>query len=323
MNRSVDESLDGALPGEPAIAGTYGLAPEGFRLPPATRLGPVRLQVGDLARSLAFYGGVLGLALLDRAPGRTVLGTASPERQPLVELVERSGARPAPGRRRTGLFHFALLLPDRPALARFVRHLEEIGVRPAAGDHLVSEAFYLQDPDNLGIEVYADRPRTVWRRIGRELMMATDPVDVPALVAAAGNEPWQGMPAGTVMGHVHLHVGDLATAATFYSGSLGFDRTVWSYPGALFLAAGGYHHHLGTNIWAGKDPAPPSPEEAQLLEWTLELPDPGSAAALVGNLAGHGHGVEPTSDLSALPAVTVRDPWGTRVRLQHRTPAFV
>ena len=125
------------------------------------------------------------------------------------------------------LFHFAILLPDRPSLGRFVRHLGDIGARAGAGDHLVSESLYLQDPDNLGIEVYADRPRVTWRRIGRELMMATDPLDIPGLIQAGGQLPWEGMPAGTTIGHVHLHVGDLQRAATFYSEALGLDRMVW------------------------------------------------------------------------------------------------
>lgn len=316
MGTSSTESLGGAAAGEPASAGTYGLQPGGFRLPEATRLGPVRLQVGDLARSLAFYGEVLGLELLERAPGRAVLGTASPAEAPLVELRERRGARPSPGRGRTGLFHFALLLPDRPALARFVRHLKTIGVQAGAGDHLVSEAFYLQDPDNLGIEIYADRPQSLWRRVGRELRMTTDPVDVAGLLADAGEESWRGMPAGSVMGHVHLHVGDLDTAAAFFSEALGFDRTVWGYPGALFLAAGGYHHHLGTNLWAGRDATAPAPDEAQLLEWTIDLPGSAALAAAAASLESAGIAVAPCTTRDGLKEAVVLDPWGTPLRLR-------
>ena len=207
--------------------------------------------------------------------------------RPLVELRERRGARPA-GRGRLGLFHFAILLPDRPALGRFVQHLADLGVHAGAGDHLVSEAFYLTDPDGLGIEVYADRPRESWRRNGRELLMATDPVDVAAVVAAGGDVTWTGMPEGTTMGHVHLHVGDLALASRFYSEALGLDRMVWSYPGALFLAAGGYHHHLGTNVWAGSGARAPEADQAQLLEWTLELPDAGSLRSAAASLVARG-----------------------------------
>ncbi|MBI4521637.1 MAG: VOC family protein, partial [Gemmatimonadetes bacterium] len=213
-----------------ATPGSYGDAPSGYRLPQATRLGPVHLQIADLARSLAFYEGVLGLRVGEHAASSAVL-TAHGDATPLVELRERRGTRPVPHRGRLGLYHFAILLPDRAALGSFVRHLDDVRVRAGAADHVVSEAFYLQDPDNLGIEVYADRPRSAWRRVGRELMMATDPVDMAGLVQAAGEVRWSGMPAGTTIGHVHLHVGDLDRAADFFSEALGFDRTVWHYPG--------------------------------------------------------------------------------------------
>lgn len=306
----------GVLPGEPADTGTYGLPPSGFRLPQGTRLGPVRLQVGDLERSLAFYVTVLGLEVLERAPGRAALGTPLPGRRSLVDLHERRGALPSPGRGRTGLFHFAILLPDRPALGRFTRHLGALGVQAGAGDHLVSEALYLQDPDNLGVEIYADRPRSTWRRVGRELRMTTDPVDVPGLVAASGEEHWRGMPADSVIGHVHLHVGDLDTASAFYSETLGFDRTVWGYPGALFLAAGGYHHHLGTNLWAGRGALAPAPDEAQLLEWTIDLPGPAALAAAMASLESHGVAPAQRSSADVEAEALVLDPWGTPVRLR-------
>jgi catechol 2,3-dioxygenase len=305
-NRDIFGGAPASVPAEP---GSYGEAPDGFRLPAATAPGAVTLQVGDLGRSLDFYVGTLGLAVLDREGGEARLGAGG---RPLVELRERSGARPAPRRGRLGLFHFALLVPDRAALGRFVKHLSKQGVAPGAGDHLVSEAFYLSDPDGLGIEVYADRPRSTWRRVGRELAMATDPVDIDAVVAAAGDARWDGMPAGTTMGHVHLHVGDLAGASSFYSDALGFDRTVWSYPGALFLAAGGYHHHLGTNLWAGPTARRPDIDEAQLLEWSLELPDPASLAAAAASLAAAGCAAATDAASSTL---RTSDPWGTALRL--------
>jgi len=300
---------------EPATPGSYGEAPRGFRLPEATQLGPVRLQIADLARSLAYYQDVLGLRLVHRGGADAVLAAHGDDR-PLVELHEHAGARPMTQRGRLGLYHFAVLLPDRASLGRFVRHLAASGVRAGAGDHLVSEAFYLQDPDGLGIEVYADRPRSTWRRVGRELMMATDPVDVDGLVRAAGAEPWRGMPAGTVIGHVHLHVGDVARASAFYHDALGLDRTVWSYPGALFLGAGGYHHHLGTNTWAGSGARPPAPDDARLLQWTLELPDTASVEAAARSLAAAGHAAERGGDARDAADVVTHDPWGTAVRLR-------
>jgi len=309
---------------EMATPGSYGEPPHGARLPEATRLGPVRLQVADLERSLAFYVDVLGLRIVERSAGGAALATqpaagdgelpphaAGPDRA-LVELVERAGARSVAHGGLLGLYHFAILVPDRASLGRFVQHVSSLRVRVGAGDHLVSEAFYLHDPDGLGIEVYADRPRSTWRRRGRELMLATDPVDVQGLLAAAGDVPWTGMPAGTVMGHVHLHVGDIATAASFYSDVIGFDRITWSYPGALFLGAGGYHHHVGTNTWAGPGATPPSADDAQLLEWTIELPDAAAVDAVAARLDAAGH----TIGDAAPGEVLARDPWDTRVRLR-------
>ena len=313
--RDIFGDADGARAATP---GSYAEAPSGLRLPVATRLGRVQLQVGDLARSLDFYQDVLGLRVVARDGSRAVLA-AHGDDQPLIELHELHGANAVPRRGALGLYHYAILLPDRAALGRFARHLNDIGTRAGAGDHLVSEAFYLQDPDNLGIEVYADRPRESWKRIGRELMMATDPVDVAGLIAAAGNVPWSGMPVGTVIGHVHLHVGDIAHAAAFYSEALGFDRTVWHYPGALFLSAGGYHHHLGTNTWAGPAAKPAGANDARLLEWTIELPDDASVTAIAENLDRSGYATERTSIGGATDMVT-RDPWGTAVRLRVRRP---
>jgi catechol 2,3-dioxygenase len=307
MSSTTLDSFGGAAAPEPATPGSYGEAPSGFRLPAATSVGTVTLQVADLERALEFYRTVLGLAELGRDGGAAALGAGG---RPLVELRERRGARPR-GRGRLGLFHFAILLPDRPALGRFVRHLGDVGVAAGAGDHLVSEAFYLADPDGLGIEVYADRPRESWRRRGRELVMATDPVDVAAVVAAGGEGAWDGMPVGTTMGHVHLHVADLALAERFYSEALGLDRVVWSYPGALFLSAGGYHHHLGTNVWAGPGARPPAADEAQLLEWTLELPDAASVGRAAASLASAGFAAEVGPDRVA----RTRDPWGTPLAL--------
>ena len=303
----------------PATPGSYGEPPSGAqRLPAGTRLGSVRLQVAALDRSLAFYEGTLGLRVVRRDARHATLAAqpdaAGGDAAPLVILEERAGARAVAPRGRLGLYHFAILLPDRAALGRFVRHLAERGVRAGAGDHLVSEAFYLQDPDGLGIEVYADRPRDAWRRVGRELMMATDPVDVAGLVQAAGDAPWTGMPAGTVIGHVHLHVGELAAAGAFYADAVGFDRMVWRYPGALFLGAGGYHHHLGANTWAGAGARPPADDDARLAEWTIVVPQAGDVDVVAASLAGAGFPVERAPDGAAV----TRDPWGTALRV--RTP---
>lgn len=292
-----------------AAPGTYGKAPPGFRLPDDTRLGRVRLQIADLSRSVSYYENVLGMRVIERHSGGATLGPQQSDGV-LVEVLEHPGARPVPRRGQLGLYHFAILLPDRAALGRFVTHLDELGIRAGAADHLVSEALYLQDPDGLGIEVYADRPRASWRRIGRELMMSSDPIDLDGVVRSARGETWAGMPAATVMGHVHLHVGDLDEGGAFFSDALGFDRVVWRYPGALFLSAGGYHHHLGTNVWAGPGARPPGETDARLLEWTIQVGDAEVLDNAAASLAGAGHPARREGR-----DVITSDPWGTPIRL--------
>ncbi|WP_310569962.1 VOC family protein [Gemmatimonas sp.] len=294
---------------ELATPGSYGVPPHAYRLPETTRLGCVRLQVADLARSLTFYEHTLGLRVLARTPTHGTLAAHGDDRA-LVEIAEERSTRPA-GRALLGLYHFAILLPDRASLGRFTRHLAQHRIAAGAGDHHVSEALYLKDPDGLGIEVYADRPRDTWQRVGRELMISTDPVDIDALAAAADTS-WRGMPSGTVIGHVHLHVGDLEQGAAFFSEALGFDRMTWRYPGALFLGAGGYHHHLGTNVWAGAGARTPTMHDARLLEWTIEVPAARDVADVWRSLTGAGHPV----DMIATGELLTRDPWGTAVRVR-------
>jgi catechol 2,3-dioxygenase len=292
-----------------ASTGSYGIAPPGYRLPAGIRLGVVRLQVADLERSLAWYQRVLGVHVLERRAGWAALGAETGGA--LLELHEHPGAHPVPRRGRLGLYHFAILLPDRPSLARLVAHLAELGERAGMSDHLVSEAIYLSDPDGLGIEVYADRPRASWQTAERQLVMATEPLNVPDLLTAGGGA-WRGLPAGTVMGHVHLFVGDLGQAERFYHVGLGLDKVVWSYPGALFLSAGGYHHHLGTNSWAA-GAAPAEPDDARLLEWELVLPSSMEVDDAGASLAAAGGEVRPAGEGGG---VTVRDPWGTVLRIR-------
>ena len=298
----------GASGAQGVVEREYGIAPPGFRLPDDTHLGRVLLQVADLARSIAFYEQVLGLTVLQQSSTSAKLGVRRTG-EVIVELRERPDARAVPRRGRLGLYHFAVLLPDRASLARFVAHLANIGVYAGMSDHHVSEAVYLTDPDGLGIEVYADRPRSSWRHEGRQLVMRTDPLNVPELLREAGTIGWQGAPEGTRLGHVHLYVSDLASAEAFYHAALGFDKVVWSYPGALFLSAGGYHHHLGTNTWASDAPVA-TDDDARLVEWEIVLPDAGSvdAAATSAQRAGYDATREGSDSV-------VRDPWGTRVRL--------
>jgi catechol 2,3-dioxygenase len=279
----------------------------------AAHIGGVTLQVGSLVRSLAFYRDLLGFTEIGRADGGVSLGISlgvPGGTRPLVTLVESAGAKPVPPNRRLGLFHFAILLSSRADLAGALAHLHSHGVPLGMSDHLVSEALYLSDPDGLGIEIYADRPRASWTKHGDELAMATEPLDVEGLMREPGVSEWRGMPAGTTIGHMHLHVGDIPGAERFYADVIGFDVVVRRYPGALFLSAGGYHHHLGTNTWARGATAPAS-DEAQLLHWELVVKDRAEVQAIGERIRSSGGTILD----DGAGAIIARDPFGTAVRI--------
>lgn len=229
-------------------------------LPSDTRIASVTLAVADLERSLRFYRDLLGATVQATGPGRASLGNATGPAW--LHLDEQPGATMRP-RGTSGLFHVALLVPTRAALGQVLLRLAatEWPVDGAA-DHLVSEAVYLRDPDGLGLEVYRDRARAEWSMRGGEVQMSSDPLDIEGVLTTPGAEAaWAGLPDGTVVGHVHLQVPDLASAERFYCDTVGFAPMLRDYPGALFVAAGGYHHHLGLNVWAGMG-APPPPASA-------------------------------------------------------------
>jgi catechol 2,3-dioxygenase len=283
-------------------------------LSPTVSLGPIRLTVSDLAGATAFYERAIGLRALGDADaadeGVVRLGTGGDAA--LVEFVGDAAARPRP-RRSCGLFHLALLVPDRRALAQALRRVAGAGWRlDGASDHLVSEALYLSDPEGNGIELYHDRPRAEWRREPNgELAMATLPLDLEDLLgepAGDGEDP--GMPAGTTLGHVHLQVSDLAAAEAFYAGALGFGVTVRSYPGALFVAAGGYHHHVGLNTWASAGAPPAEPGARGLRDVAIRLGDAAERDRVTNRVAGSGYALREERD-----AAVVTDPFGISVRL--------
>ena len=286
---------------------TANMAASPNQLPATVRLGPVTLQVADLGRSLTFYGDLLGLEVHAKEAATVSLGAA--DGVPLITLREHPGARPVPRRGRLGLFHLALLLPTRADLGSLLRHLGASGVPLGMADHLFSEALYLTDPDGLGLELYADRPRDAWQRVGGELVSDTLPLDIKGLLGAAGDEPYRGIPAGTTVGHVHFHVGNLAEAASFYEQGLGFEPTITSFPGARFVSAGGYHHHVGFNIWAAGVPVA-EVDDARLLEWRLELPSKTDLDSVTARLSAAGYTVD-TPDEEAVAV----DPWHITVRL--------
>ncbi len=243
-----------------------------FSIDPRTSLGPVHLIVSDLRASLPFYTDTLGFQAFDDLPSGVTLVVGG--ETPLVVLRELKGAQRKPARS-TGLYHFAVLLPSRADLARELRHLAESGYPlQGAADHLVSEALYLADPDGNGIEIYADRPRDRWPRTNGTIRMGTDPLNVESLMSELQPDgpAWSGMPERTQIGHVHLHVADLQRAVDFYHGVLGFDLVTRYGPQAAFLSAGGYHHHIGLNTWAGVGAPPPPAGSVGLDYFTIYLP---------------------------------------------------
>jgi catechol 2,3-dioxygenase len=276
---------------------------------PATQCGVISLSVASLKRSLAFYTDALGFGVLEQSASDAVLGAAG---TPLLILKEETGALPWMVDNATGLYHFAILLPTRADLGRWVRHfITRNYPPPGQGDHIVSEALYLRDPDGHGIEVYRDRPREGWVWTNGTVKMGGGPVDVRGMIAEANvaGLPWTGLPAGTIIGHIHLQVGDIKQAEAFYHDILGFD-IVAGMGSALFVSAGGYHHHLGLNIWhsQGANPAPEG--TATLRFYTLSLPTDEARAAVVARLAAAGIAYEVKGT-----TVVLRDPWQNTIIL--------
>ena len=280
-----------------------GMTTAAETLPTTTSMGAVHVSVADLDRSLAYYGDTVGLAVLEEGSGTASLGAGGIE---LLVLVEEPGARPAS--RHTGLYHFALRVPDRVDLARWLAHAARDRVTLLGmSDHFVSEAIYLTDPDGHGIEIYHDRPRVVWEGLVAS-RMTTDPLDVADLMRELedpATEPFDGLPAGTDMGHVHLQVADVAATIEFYRDVLGFDVMAELFGSAAFLAAGGYHHHVGANTWHSLGAPPPPAGTAALRHATIVLPDAGERDRVAARVGATGQEPESRED-----GVLVRDPSG-------------
>lgn len=277
-------------------------------LPAETRVGRVVLRVADLDRALEFYTSALGFERMAREAGRAELGAGGAA---LLELRELPGVPPKP-EWATGLYHFAILLPTRGDLGRVLRHLIEAGIRlQGASDHRVSEALYLADPDGNGIEIYRDRPREEWPRLGDKIQMATDPLDAEAVLAEAerAGAHFAGLPAGTTIGHIHLQVGEIPPAEEFYVRHLGFEA-VAAMPSALFVSAGGYHHHVGMNTWTSRGQGPVR-GTAGLEEFSVVLPEPAAREAVIERLSAAGVAVD-RGDGDPV----VADPWQNRIRLR-------
>ncbi len=283
---------------------------------PDTNLGAVGLTVSDLDRSRAFYERAIGLRATELDDGNVALGIAG--ERPLIELRGDSSA-PRLNRRAPGLYHLAILVPTRLDLAFALARLANARwPLDGASDHLVSEALYLSDPDGNGLEIYRDRPRADWPRAGEQLRMATLPLDLDDVLAElrAASELQAEAPSGTAVGHVHLQVSDLAEAEAFYHGVLGFDVMVRGFPGALFVSAGGYHHHIGLNTWHSAGAAPGENGAVGLRSFAVELPDERELAAVLARVQAASIPSSREQD-----GVLVRDPFGSGVVLRTRDSA--
>jgi catechol 2,3-dioxygenase len=290
------------------------------RIASSTTVGAVTLTVSDLARARDFYERVLGLVVLDPAgdgtpDGAVALGASN--RRRLVGLREDRLAT-ARDPRAPGLFHLALLLPTRRDLAdALLRLAHSRWPLSGASDHLVSEALYLNDPDGNGIELYRDRPRSQWPHDpSGALQMDTLALDLHDLLAETGEPgaPPAHVAADTAMGHVHLQVSDVAVAEAFYHGVLGFDVTVSAYPGALFVSAGGYHHHLGLNTWNSRGAAPAGPGSVGLSRYEILVPDGDELERLRRRL--HEAGVATDATAGSGDALLVADPFANAILLR-------
>ncbi len=284
-------------------------SPTSASIDPGTHIGLVTLRVSDLGRSRQFYEGILGFQPLEAKPEKVVLG--SQDEQPLLELIEIPGAAPQP-RRATGLYHVAILFPARADLGRELLRLAQAGWRIGQGDHLVSEALYLSDPDRNGLELYRDRPRSTWHWANGMVEMATDPVDIQGLAeeGARDAQPWEVVPAGTRVGHIHLQVGDIKEAERFYHTILGFDVTA-KLPGALFVSAGGYHHHIGLNTWNSLGAQPTPANSAGLQSYVIAIPTRKGLQEVKERLIAYQVPFEEQGDV-----IRVNDPWSNQIELK-------
>lgn len=271
-------------------------------LPDDLRLGPVHLKVTDVARSADFYERAIGLRPSSREGDEIRLGAGAED---LLVLHGRPDARPSG--RHAGLYHFALLHPTRQELARAARRLAETGTPiSGASDHGISEAIYLPDPDDNGIELAADRGRERWGDLRDPTTIGPAPLDLPGLLASVSSEePSPYADLDLRVGHLHMHVGDVGEALAYWRDVIGFE-VMTDMGSAAFLAAGGYHHHLGLNVWRGQG-LPPAPEDAVGLDhWTVNI-DAAAIAELRGRLEQAGAAFEPVGD-----GLLSTDPWGTR-----------
>lgn len=285
----------------------------GFHDQAATYVGAVQLKTDNLERTLVFYRDVLGFKILEQRPDLVRLSTDG--KSPILTVIQPANALPKQGRT-TGLYHFAILLPKRSDLARFVNHLIKHDVRFGASDHLVSEAIYFDDPDGNGIEVYADTKPSTWEWDEHGVSMDTLRLDFEDLLSSTDlTQPWNGLPEKTIIGHIHLHVSELPRTEIFYTKGLGFEVVARFRDSALFLSTNKYHHHIALNTWNGVGAPRPAKNSAGLDFFTLVYPNEESLKSAVANLESLGAVAEPENGLWR-----VEDPSGNIIHLTVKTP---
>jgi len=281
-----------------------------FRIPNRTAIASARLRVSDLSRSLDFYQDVIGLRPVGGEAGLAALSATGTGPALLVLVEERGAVAPAP--RSTGLYHVAMRVPTRRALASSVAQVMLRWRLDGLADHGVSEAAYLADPDGNGIEIYTDRPPETWPFANGQVEMITARLPLDSVMREL--EPpaeWSGIDRGAEIGHIHLRVSNLARAEAFYGGILGFDVTQRTFPGALFMSAGGYHHHIGLNVWSSAGGSRPAANATGLVDYSVALPDAAVLETLRARLVAAGSPVQPSPG----GGIQTEDPDGTSVKL--------
>ncbi len=277
-----------------------------FHQKPVSYVESLTLKVLDLPGMSRFYAEVLGFETIEETGRETILGVNGEA----ILTLRYAPEFKAKARRFAGLYHFAVLLPNRKELGKILRHLHEQKIPVGSSDHQVSEALYLSDPEGNGIEIYRDREPDEWQWRGEQVHMTVDPLDVQEVVQASNDEKWSGMPAGTVLGHIHLHVSDLQAAHDFYTGAIGFGAVANLGNQALFVSDGDYHHHIGLNIWNGIGiPALPD-QTAGLAHYVIRVADEAAQQAMRERLETYGAEVQ--MDDEVLKTV---DPSGNRIRI--------
>jgi catechol 2,3-dioxygenase len=280
---------------------------------PSTQMGSIHLYVRNLPRSIQFYTQIVGLHVYHRDEHRVTLGVKqSPSPKEVLVVLEEQPTFEVRQHKTTGLYHFALLVPKRKDLAKVLYHLVQSGVMlQGASDHFISEAIYFADPDNHGIEIAADRPREVWEGKLSDILRLNGPLQVNQLLEEIDETPWEGLPVGTSIGHIHLHVGDIETARSFYCHLLGFDEAMMMGNSALFVSAGGYHHHIGLNTWNGYGTNPPDHRTISMKYFTILLPNHQAFEEIQERLKAH-H----ISYIEKDDSIFITDPFENRIRLK-------